>query len=179
MQNEEIRSIIGSLGTGIGQNFDIENLKYHKVIILADADQDGEHIKSILLTFFFRYMKELITEGHVYVGMPPLFKMEKKNEIHYAYTDADYNAKVKKYGSGFAIQRYKGLGEMSAEQLWETTMNPKTRFLVKVTIEDAVEADRMVTTLMGDNIEARKQYIQTNANFNREDKYADVVGDKK
>ena len=179
LQNEEIKSIIGALGTGIGENFDIKNLKYYKVIILADADQDGEHIKSILLTFFFRYMRELITEGHVYIGMPPLFKMEKKNEIHYAYTDSDYAEKQKKFGSGFVIQRYKGLGEMSAEQLWETTMNPKTRFLVKVTIEDAVEADRMVTTLMGDNIEARKQYIQANANFNREDKYAKVVGDKK
>jgi DNA gyrase subunit B len=179
LQNEEIKSIIGSLGTGIGANFDIKNLKYYKVIILADADQDGEHIKSILLTFFFRYMRELITEGHVYVGMPPLFKMEKKNEIHYAYTDADYAEKQKKFGSGFSIQRYKGLGEMSAEQLWETTMNPKTRFLVKVTIDDAVEADRMVTTLMGDNIDARKEYIQANANFNREDKYAKMVGDKK
>lgn len=179
LQNEEIRSIIGSLGTGIGANFDIKNLKYHKVIILADADQDGEHIKSILLTFFFRYMKDLITHGHVYVGMPPLFKMEKKNEIHYAYTDADYAEKQKRFGTGFSIQRYKGLGEMSAEQLWETTMNPKTRFLVKVTIEDAVEADRMITTLMGDNVEARKEYIQTNANFNREDKYAKIVGDKK
>ena len=179
LQNEEIKSIIGALGTGIGENFDIKNLKYYKVIILADADQDGEHIKSILLTFFFRYMRELITEGQVYIGMPPLFKMEKKNEIHYAYTDSDYAEKQKKFGSGFVIQRYKGLGEMSAEQLWETTMNPKTRFLVKVTIEDAVEADRMVTTLMGDNIEARKQYIQANANFNREDKYAKVVGDKK
>ena len=179
LQNEEIKSIIGSLGTGIADSFDIENLKYNKVIILADADQDGEHIKSILLTFFFRYMKELITEGHVYVGMPPLFKMQKKDEIHYAYTDADYAEKQKKFGSGFAIQRYKGLGEMSAEQLWETTMNPKTRFLVKVTIEDAVEADKMVTTLMGDNIEARKEYIQENANFNREDKYAKLVGDKK
>ena len=179
LQNEEIRTIIGALGTGIGENFDIKNLKYHKVIILADADQDGEHIKSILLTFFFRYMRELITEGHVYVGMPPLFKMEKKNEIHYAYTDADYAEKQKKFGSGFSIQRYKGLGEMDKDQLWETTMNPKTRFLIKVTIEDAVEADRMVTTLMGDNVEARKQYIQTNANFNREDKYANVVGDKR
>ena len=175
LQNEEIRSIIGALGTGIAENFDIDNLKYYKVIILADADQDGEHIKSILLTFFFRYMKELITSGHVYVGMPPLFKMEKKGEIHYAYTDADYSEKQKKFGSGFAIQRYKGLGEMSAEQLWETTMNPKTRFLVKVTIEDAVEADRMVTTLMGDNIEARKAYIQENADFNREDKYAKLL----
>ena len=175
LQNEEIRSIIGSLGTGIAENFDLDNLKYHKVIILADADQDGEHIKSILLTFFFRYMKELITSGHVYVGMPPLFKMEKKGEIHYAYTDADYAEKQKKFGSGFSIQRYKGLGEMSAEQLWETTMNPKTRFLVKVTIEDAAEADRMVSTLMGDNIEARKEYIQENADFNREDKYAKLL----
>lgn len=179
LQNEEIRSIISALGTSIADSFDISSLKYHKVIILADADQDGEHIKSILLTFFFRYMKELITEGHVFVGMPPLFKMQKKNEVHYAYTDADYQEKQKRFGAGFTIQRYKGLGEMSADELRETTMNPKTRFLVKVSIQDAVEADRMVTTLMGDNIEARKAYIQTNANFNRKDKYANIVGDKK
>ena len=179
LQNEEIRSIIATLGTGIAENFDIDSLKYHKVIILADADTDGGHIQSILLTFFYRYMKELITTGHVYVGMPPLFKMEKKGEVHYAYTDADYAEKQKKYGSGFSIQRYKGLGEMSAEQLWETTMNPKTRFLVKVTIEDAAEAEKMITTLMGDNVEARKSYIQENANFNRVDKYANIVGNNK
>ena len=179
LQNEEIRSIIATLGTGIAENFDIDSLKYNKVIILADADTDGGHIQSILLTFFYRYMKELITTGHVYVGMPPLFKMEKKGEIHYAYTDADYLEKQKKYGSGFSIQRYKGLGEMSAEQLWETTMNPKTRFLVKVTIEDAAEAEKMITTLMGDNVEARKAFIQENANFNRVDKYANIVGKDK
>lgn len=175
LQNEEIRCIIAALGTGIGDSFDISNLKYNKVIILADADPDGGHIQCILLTFFYRYMRDLITEGHIFVGMPPLFKMEKKNEIHYAYTDADFAEKQKKFGSGFTVQRYKGLGEMSAEQLWDTAMNPKTRFLVKVSIEDAAEAERMVTTLMGDNIDARKEYIQENANFNREDKYADLV----
>lgn len=175
LKNEEIRCIIAALGTGIGDSFDISGLKYNKVIILADADPDGGHIQCILLTFFYRYMRELITDGHVFVGMPPLFKMEKKGELHYAYTDADFAEKQKKFGTGFLIQRYKGLGEMSAEQLWETTMNPKTRFLVKVSIEDAAEAERMVTTLMGDNIEARKEYIQENANFNRVDKYAKVV----
>ena len=171
LQNEEIRTIIGALGTGIAENFDLNNLKYHKIIILADADQDGEHIKCILLTFFYRYMKELITSGHVYLGMPPLYKVYKKDKVAYAYTDADLEEKKKQIGKGYQIQRYKGLGEMNPEQLWETTMNPKNRLLVKVAIEDGVEAEKMITTLMGDNIEARKAYINKYADFNKIDNF--------
>ena len=171
LQNEEIRTIIGALGTGISENFDISNLKYHKIIILADADQDGEHIKCILLTFFYRYMRELITSGHVFLGMPPLYKVYKKDKVAYAYTDSDLEEKKKEIGKGYQIQRYKGLGEMNPEQLWETTMNPKNRLLIKVTIEDGMEADKMITTLMGDDIEARKAYIYKYADFNKVDNF--------
>lgn len=172
LENEEIKSIIGSLGTGIGKNFNIKSLKFHKIIILADADQDGEHIKSILLTFFFRYMRELINNGNIYIGVPPLYKIFKKNKEEYAYSDAELDEKIKDFGKGYTIQRYKGLGEMDPEQLGETTLNPKHRVLVKVTIDDVAEAEQMIATLMGDNIEARKQYIFENANFNRVDNFA-------
>ena len=172
LQNEEIRTIIGALGTGISENFDINNLKYHKIIILADADQDGEHIKCILLTFFYRYMKELITSGHVFLGMPPLYKVYKKDKVLYAYTDSDLEEKKKQIGKGYQIQRYKGLGEMNPEQLWETTMNPKNRLLVKVTIDDGAEAEKMITTLMGDNVESRKAYIYKYADFNKVDNFS-------
>ena len=171
LQNEEIRTIIGALGTGISENFDINNLKYHKIIILADADQDGEHIKCILLTFFYRYMRELITSGHVFLGMPPLYKVYKKDKVAYAYTDSDLEEKKKEIGKGYQIQRYKGLGEMNPEQLWETTMNPKNRLLIKVTIDDGAEADKMITTLMGDDIESRKAYIYKYADFNKVDNF--------
>ena len=171
LQNEEIRTIIGALGTGISENFDINNLKYHKIIILADADQDGEHIKCILLTFFYRYMRELITSGHVFLGMPPLYKVYKKDKVAYAYTDSDLEEKKKEIGKGYQVQRYKGLGEMNPEQLWETTMNPKNRLLIKVTIEDGAEAEKMITTLMGDDIESRKAYIYKYADFNKVDNF--------
>ncbi|MBQ0017569.1 MAG: DNA gyrase subunit B [Clostridiales bacterium] len=171
LQNEEIRTIIGALGTGISPNFNLDNLKFHKVVILADADQDGEHIKCILLTFFYRYMRELILNGHVYLGMPPLYKVYNKSKTLYAYTDADLEEKKKQVGRGYQIQRYKGLGEMNPEQLWETTLNPKNRFLVKVTIDDAFKAEQLITTLMGDNIEARKKYIAEYADFNRVDNF--------
>ncbi len=169
LANEEIRTIISALGAGLGEDFNLEDLKFHKVIILADADQDGAHIRAILLTFFFRYMKELIKEGHVFIGMPPLYRVQKKDEIEYVYSDAELPAVTAKFGKGYIIQRYKGLGEMDPEQLWETTMNPKDRTLVQVTIEDAAEAERLITTLMGDNIEARKAYISENADFNKSD----------
>ena len=169
LANEEIRSLINALDTGIGEeDFNIADLKYDKIIILSDADQDGAHIRAILLTFFFRYMKELITEGHVYIGMPPLYKVSKKDKVRYAYDDNELQEIVQEFGKGYDLQRYKGLGEMNAEQLWETTMNPETRTLMRVTIENFSEAERMVTTLMGDQIDARKAYITENADFNKD-----------
>ena len=174
LQNEEIRTIISALGTGIGSEFDLESLKFHKVIILSDADQDGAHIRAILLTFFFRYMRELVNAGHVYIGMPPLYKVykDKGSVEEYAYDDNELQEKIAKVGRGYLIQRYKGLGEMDASQLWETTMNPQTRSLMRVTIEDAAEADRLITVLMGDEVGERKKYIFENANFNKEDNFA-------
>ncbi len=172
LQNEEIRTIISALGTGIGPDFDLESLKFHKVIILSDADQDGAHIRAILLTFFFRYMRELVSAGHVYIGMPPLYKVHKGNVEEYAYDDNELEAKKNKVGRGALIQRYKGLGEMNPSQLWDTTMNPETRSLMRVTIEDAAEADRLITVLMGDEVIERKKYIFEHANFNKEDKFA-------
>ncbi len=172
LQNEEIRTIISALGTGIGSDFDLESLKYHKVIILSDADQDGAHIRAILLTFFFRYMKELVNAGHVYIGMPPLYKVSKGNVEEYAYDDKELSEKIAKVGRGYTLQRYKGLGEMNPSQLWDTTLNPETRSLMQVTIEDAAEADKLITVLMGDEVGERKKYIFENANFNKEDKFA-------
>ncbi len=169
LANDEIRSLISALDTGIGEeDFNIDDLKYNKIIILSDADQDGAHIRAILLTFFFRYMKELITEGHVYIGMPPLYKISKKDKVRYAYDDYELQEIVQEFGRGYDLQRYKGLGEMNAEQLWETTMNPQSRTLMRVTIENFSEAERMVTTLMGDQIDARKAYITENADFNKD-----------
>ena len=145
--NEEYCSLITALGTGIDDDFDISLLKYHKIIILADADQDGGHIRSLLLTFFYRYMKPLITEGHVYIGTPPLYRLEKNStkELVYCYSDEERIAAAEKMGRGYVIQRYKGLGEMDPEQLWDTTLNPEKRTLVQVTIQDATEAERLVT----------------------------------
>ena len=177
LQNEEIRTIISALGTGIGADFDIEDLKYHKVIILSDADQDGAHIRAILLTFFFRYMRELVQAGHIYIGMPPLYKVHKGNTEEYAYDDKELAEKIAKVGKGYTLQRYKGLGEMNPSQLWETTMNPETRSLMQVTIEDAAEADRLITVLMGDEVGERKKYIFEHANFNKEDKFAKIKRD--
>ena len=175
LANEEIRTIISALETGLGEDFDISNLRYHKVIILSDADQDGAHIRAILLTFFFRYMRKLITEGHVYIGLPPLYKVYKKDVEEYVYSDAELPEVIKKVGKGYQIQRYKGLGEMNPEQLWETTMNPDNRTLVQVGIDDAAQAEKMITTLMGDNIEARKMYISQHANFDKGDSLFDEL----
>ena len=171
LQNEEFRTVITALNAGIGEDFNLENLKYHKVIILADADQDGAHIRAILLTFFYRYMRELITEGHVYIGMPPLYKVYKKDVEEYVYSDAELDKAIERVGKGYQIQRYKGLGEMSTDQLWDTTLNPAARSLIQVSIEDAAEAEKMITVLMGDNIDARKAYITENADFNKEDNF--------
>lgn len=171
LQNEEIRTLISALGAGIGEDFCVDNLNYHKVVILSDADQDGAHIKAILLTFFFRYMKDLINEGFVYMGMPPLYKVFKKDIIEYAYSDEELDIAKAKIGRGYQIQRYKGLGEMNADQLWDTTMNPKTRKMVQVTIDDAAEAEKLVTILMGDAVELRRNYIIEHANFNKVDRF--------
>ncbi len=175
LANEEIRTIISALGAGYGGDFCMDDLKYHKVIILSDADQDGMHIRCILLTFFFRYMRELINNGHVYIGMPPLYKVYKKDVVEYAYDDAELQKKIEIVGKGYQIQRYKGLGEMSADQLWDTTMDPAHRNLIRVNIEDAAEAEQMVTALMGDRVEARKEFLAQNANFNKIDTFIDRV----
>ena len=171
LMNEEFRSLITALGTGIGEDLKIGNLKYHRIIILADADQDGAHIRAILLTFFYRYMKELVQEGHIYIGTPPLYLVKKGQMSEYVYDDKALPAAVKRMGKGYAIQRYKGLGEMNPEQLWDTTMNPAHRTLVQVTLEDAAQAERMVTILMGDKVEPRRLYISQQANFNKVDSF--------
>lgn len=176
LENEEMASIINALGTGFYKDFDIGGLKYDKVIILADADQDGAHIRCILLTFFYRYMKELITDGHVFIGMPPLYKITDKSGTRYAYDDDELKKMLENASRGYTLQRYKGLGEMNPEQLWETTMNPATRTLTKVTIDDASEAESLISVLMGDNIDARKSYINENANFNRVDSFKEITG---
>ncbi len=171
LANEEFRSLITALGTSIDDSFTLKSLKYYKVIILSDADQDGAHIRAILLTFFFRYMKELITAGHVYIGMPPLYRVAKGSTVLYAYDDKELEKTIKQVGKGYTLQRYKGLGEMNPSQLWETTMDPSQRKLMQVTIEDAAEADRMVTILMGDKVEPRRDYISLYADFNRQDHF--------
>ena len=175
LENDECRSIITALGTGIGEDFELKNLKYHKIIILSDADQDGAHIRALLLTFFYRYTKELITGGHVYMGMPPLYKVQKGNNVTYAYDDEEL-ARITKGMKGYTLQRYKGLGEMNPEQLWETTLNPENRSLVQVTIEDAAYVEHLVTLLMRDKVAPRKEYITEHANFNRVDSFEDKIG---
>jgi DNA gyrase subunit B len=171
LANEELSTIISALGTGIDPEFDISSLKYDKVIILADADQDGAHIRALLLTFFFRYMRSLITEGHVYIGMPPLYKLQKSDETLYCYDDAALAEGQKKMGKAALLQRFKGLGEMNPEQLWDTTMDPARRALTRVTIEDAAAADKRITVLMGDDSNIRKDYIYRYADFNRVDSF--------
>ena len=170
LENEECRSIITALGTGIGEDFELDNLKYNKVIILSDADQDGAHIRALLLTVFYRYTRELITSGHVYMGMPPLYKVQKGKDVFYAYDD-DELSKITKGMKGYTLQRYKGLGEMNPEQLWETTLNPENRSLVQVTIEDAAYVEHLVTLLMGEKVAPRKEYIIEHADFNKVDTF--------
>lgn len=171
LANEEFRSVITALGTGIDEDFTLQSLKYHKVIILSDADQDGAHIRAILLTFFYRYMRDLIAQGHVFMGMPPLYKVQKGAKVIYAYDDKELQKAIQSVGRGYTLQRYKGLGEMNPEQLWATTMDPQNRKLVQVTIEDAAQADRIITILMGDKVEPRREYISQYADFNREDHF--------
>jgi len=174
--NEEFRSIISALGAGIDADFDLSKLKYHRIIILSDADQDGAHIRAILLTFFFRYMKELVTNGNIFIGQPPLYKVKRGRSEKYCYDDKALKAAVEEIGKGYTIQRYKGLGEMNPEQLWETTLNPDGRKLVQVSIEDAAEADRLVSLLMGDKVEPRRDYIISHANFSGGDIISGVEG---
>ena len=175
LENEEIRTMISAIGAGIDPDFKLDKINYHKVIILSDADQDGMHIRCILLTFFFRYMRPLVNAGHVYIGMPPLYKVYKGDKVEYAYDDKELDEKIEKIGKGYQLQRYKGLGEMSADQLWETTMNPETRNLMQVTVEDAAKAERMITTLMGDKVEGRKEFLAKYANFNKRDGFIDKI----
>lgn len=175
LQNEEIKTMISAIGAGFNRSFDIEKTKYKKVIILSDADQDGMHIRCILLTFFFKYMRDLVNAGYVYIGMPPLYKVYKKDVVEYAYDDKELDEKIKKVGKGYSLQRYKGLGEMSADQLWETTMNPATRNLIQVTIENAAEAASVIDMLMGDKVEGRKEFLAKNANFNKVDGFIEKV----
>ena len=178
LQNEEIKTLVSAIGAGFNRSFDVEKTKYRKVIILSDADQDGMHIRCILLTFFFKYMRDLVNAGCVYIGMPPLYKVYKKDKVEYAYDDKELDEKIKKVGKGYQLQRYKGLGEMSADQLWETTMNPATRNLTQVTIEDATEAADVIEMLMGDKVDGRKEFLANNANFNKVDGFIERVNFK-
>ncbi len=162
LKNDEIKTIIMALGTGFGDDFDISRLRYHKIIIMTDADVDGSHIKTLLLTLFFRYFKPLIEKGHIYIARPPLYKIWKGKTVRYAYSDEEKERILNELGNA-NIQRYKGLGEMNPEQLWETTMNPETRVLKKVTIEDAELADELFTILMGEKVEPRKEFIEKHA----------------
>ena len=170
--NEKLSPVIVALGAGIGNDFNLEKLRYHKIILMADADVDGAHIRTLLLTFFFRHMRPLVDNGNIYIAQPPLFKIFKKGmDDIYLYKEEDLNPKLEeleKSGidrNSLTIQRYKGLGEMDSEQLWETTMNPETRILVQVTLEDAIKADQIFSVLMGENVEPRREFIEQNAKY--------------
>jgi len=163
--NEKLMPIVTALGCGIGDEFDISKLRYGKIIIMADADVDGSHIRTLLLTFFFRYMKPLVEEGHVYLAQPPLFRLTKAKKHYYAYTDKERNQLMEELKNGYEIQRYKGLGEMDPDQLWETTMDPANRIMLRVEVEDAAAADEAFTILMGDKVEPRREFIQQNARY--------------
>lgn len=173
MKNEEISTIIHTIGGGVGSDFSVEDIAYDKIIIMTDADTDGAHIQVLLLTFFYRYMKPLIEAGKVYIALPPLYKVSKgsgkKEKLEYAWTERDLDEAIRKVGKGYILQRYKGLGEMNADQLWDTTMNPETRTLIRVTIEDGAKSERRVTTLMGDKVEPRRKWIEDNVDFGMED----------
>ena len=163
--NDKLMPVITALGTGIGDEFDIEKLRYDKVIIMADADVDGSHIRTLLLTFFFRYMRPLVESGHVYIAQPPLYRIT-KNKVHkYAYSDLERDQILAGIEGKTEIQRYKGLGEMDSEQLWETTMNPDTRLMLRVELADAEAADETFTILMGDKVEPRREFIEKNAKY--------------
>ena len=173
LKNEEINTIIYTIGAGVGNDFNIEDCNYDKIVIMTDADTDGAHIQVLLLTFFYRYMKPLIEAGKVYLALPPLFKISKgtgkKLVVEYAWTEKELEEKIKKVGKGYLLQRYKGLGEMNADQLWETTMNPDTRTLIRVVIDDKAQAERRVSTLMGNKVEPRRKWIESHVEFSLED----------
>lgn len=172
-KNEEINTIIHAIGGGVGPDFSVEDINYDKVVIMTDADTDGAHIQVLLLTFFYRYMKPLIEAGKVFIALPPLYKVSKgtgkKEVLEYAWSDEELQGAIQKIGRGYTIQRYKGLGEMNADQLWETTMNPDTRTLIRVRIDDAARAERRVTTLMGDKVEPRRKWIESHVAFGLEE----------
>ena len=168
LSSEEIVNLITAVGTGIGEQFDYEKLRYAKVIIMTDADVDGAHIRTLLLTFFFRFMPKLIENGNIYIAVSPLYKIRKRVD-HYIYNDEELKKVLAKLGDNVTVQRFKGLGEMNADQLWETTMNPKNRLLNKVTIDDAVKANEVFSKLMGDDVEPRKQFIVERAHQARID----------
>ncbi|MBI3342141.1 DNA topoisomerase IV subunit B, partial [Candidatus Curtissbacteria bacterium] len=165
LEFEEIKTLIIAIGAGIGDTFNIEKARYHRIVLMTDADVDGEHITTLLLTFIFRYLPQLIEKGYVYIAMPPLYKVSAGRDAFYVYTEEEKDVKVKEIGpeKTIGLQRYKGLGEMNPEQLWETTMNPATRIMKQITIEDASEADRVFSMLMGDEVPPRKRFIQTHA----------------
>jgi DNA gyrase subunit B len=164
LSNEQIQSIITALGTGIGEDFDISKLRYRKVIIMTDADVDGAHIRTLLLTFFYRFTRELIERGNIYIAQPPLFQVRKGRTVRYAYSDRELVQILDEFGrEGCVIQRYKGLGEMDADQLADTTMDPTKRVMYQVTLDDAVAADRLFSTLMGTNVEPRREFIEEHA----------------
>ncbi len=163
--NDKLTPVVLALGTGIGEDFDISKLRYGKIVIMADADVDGAHIRTLLLTFFFRYMKQLIEEGHIYIAQPPLFKISKGKKSKYAFSDEERDEVLAEFGENCDVQRYKGLGEMDAEQLWETTMDPENRIMLRVTIEDAMKADETFSILMGDKVEPRRDFIEKNAKY--------------
>ncbi len=165
LSSEEIRNLITAIGTGIGEDFDITKARYHKLFIMTDADVDGSHIRILLLTFFYRYMRELIEKGYVYIAQPPLYGLKRGKDIHYFYNDAEMNKFVENSDKKWAIQRYKGLGEMDPEQLWSTTMNADNRTILQVTIDDAIQADEVFSNLMGDNVEPRREFINENARY--------------
>ncbi|HDS02034.1 MAG TPA: DNA topoisomerase IV subunit B, partial [candidate division Zixibacteria bacterium] len=170
LSNEEIKTIITALGAGIGRdNFNMEKLRYYKIIIMTDADIDGAHIRTLILTFFFRHMRELVESGHIYIANPPLYRISHGKTEQYVYSDDERDRYLEKIGRDkkIDIQRYKGLGEMNPDQLWKTTMDPDTRTLFKVTLEDAAAADRIFTILMGDVVGPRKEFIQNNAQYVR------------
>jgi DNA gyrase subunit B len=169
LNNEEIKTVVSALGTGIGgEDFDVSRLRYGKIIIMTDADVDGSHIRTLLLTFFFRYMRELIEGGHVYIAQPPLFRAKNGEKEYYAFDDDDLKEKVERLGKdGTTIQRYKGLGEMNPDQLWKTTMDPENRTVLQVTVDDAVEADQIFSVLMGEKVEPRREFIEKNAHYVR------------